>query len=176
MDKKLIYRVLLKVMILIAATFLVYTFTADFMKDRNGADRRESIQIDVTPLKPGQDMRVRWEGRGIIVLKRSKETQRRLRESEADLADPYSRLSRQPEGTEHPLRALNDAYLVAWLPELGPECRMDYKPPGPVSPGRLSNTCTGQNYDLSGRAIGQGRNLDIPEHRWLSPDLLVILR
>lgn len=176
MDRKLIYRVLLKVMILIAATFLVYTFTADFMKGRDDDDQRDSIQVDVTPLAAGQDMRVRWQGQGIIVLSRSKETQRRLREQETGLADPYSRHSRQPEGTEHPLRALNDTYLVAWLPEMGPDCRLDYTPPGPVNPGRLSNTCTGQAYDLSGRAIGQGRNLDIPEHRWLSPGLLVILR
>jgi len=176
MDKKLIYRVLLKFMILIAITFMIYTFSADFMKPNDEANPGDSIQVDVSRLGPGQDMRVRWDGRGIIVLRRSQETQRQLREAKQDLADPYSQQSRQPEGTEHPLRSLRDEFLVAWLPAQAAECRITYIAPSTGQAGRLKNTCSGQTYDLSGRAILTGKNLDIPEHRWLSPELLVILR
>lgn len=176
MDKKLIYRVILKFMILIALTFMIYTFSADFMRPKEEASSRDSIQVDVSRLEPGQDMRVRWDGRGIIVLRRGQETQRQLRETEQDLVDPYSQQSHQPEGTEHPLRSLRDEFLVAWLPNMGADCRMTYIAPSTGKAGSLKNTCSGQTYDLSGRAVLTGKNLDIPEHRWLSPELLVILR
>lgn len=176
MDRKLLYRVLLKFMILIGVTFLVYTFSVDFMGNRDQADQQNSIQIDVGLLGVGQDMRIRWDGRGIIIIRRSPETQRLLRESNQDLADTYSRQSRQPEGTEHPLRSLNDEYLVAWLPELESGCSMDYVQPSLGKPGLLVNSCAGQSYDLAGRALYEGVNLEIPEYRWLSPELLVILR
>lgn len=176
MDRKLLYRVLIKFMIIIGFTFLIYTFTADFVSNREQLGSDDSIKVDVGPLQMGQDMRVRWDGKGVIIIRRSPETQRLLRDSDKDLADPYSRQSRQPEGTEHPLRSLNDEYLVAWLPELKPGCNMYYEQPSLGKPGRLVNSCSGQAYDLSGRAVHQGVNLDIPEYRWLSPERLVILR
>jgi len=176
MDKKLIYRVILKFMILIAVTFMVYTFSADFMKPKDEADPQNSIQVDVSRLGPGQDMRVRWDGRGIIILSRSPETQRQIREAKQDLVDPYSERSRQPEGTEHPLRSLRDEFLVAWLPDMSADCSIDYIAPSLGKAGGLKNSCSGQAYDLSGRAMLMGENLDIPNHRWLSPELLVILR
>jgi Rieske Fe-S protein len=176
MDRKLLYRVLIKFMVIIGFTFLIYTFTSDFMSNREQGDADDSIKVDVGPLQIGQDMRVRWDGKGIIIIRRSPETQRLLRESEKDLADPYSRQSHQPEGTEHPLRSLNDEYLVAWLPKLESGCSMNYEQPSLGKPGRLVNSCDGQAYDLAGRALHQGVNLDIPKYRWLSPELLVILR
>jgi Rieske Fe-S protein len=176
MDRKLLYRVLIKFMVIIGFTFIIYTFTADFISNREKLDSDDSIKVDVGPLKTGQDMRVRWDGKGIIIIRRSPETQRLLRESDKDLADPYSRQSHQPEGTEHPLRSLNDEYLVAWLPKLEAGCSMDFEPPSLGKPGRLVNSCSGQSYDLAGRALLQGVNLDIPQYRWLSPELLVILR
>jgi Rieske Fe-S protein len=178
-DKKLLYRSLLKILIAVGLSFVVYAFVADYVTETDKKPDEDYIQVDIGPLGRGQDMRVRWDGRSLIILNRSVETIKHLRSSTEGLTDPYSNLSRQPDFAQHPLRSSRDDFLIAWLPASPAGCGFEYEPRVEARTGYLLDTCTGNQYDLSGRQFGEagkGKNLDIPEYRWLGPDVVVIFK
>jgi Rieske Fe-S protein len=178
-DKKLLYRSLLKVLIAIGLSFVVYAFVADYVQETDPKPDEDFIQVDIGPLGQGQDMRVRWDGRNLLILNRSIQTIEHLRASNEGLADPYSTRNRLPEFAQHPLRSSRDDFLIAWLPASHADCGFSYQPRQEGRVGYLLDTCTGNQYDLSGRIFGEagsGRNLDIPEYRWLGPDMVVIFK
>jgi Rieske Fe-S protein len=178
-DKKLFYRSLLKILIAVGLSFVVYAFVADYVKETDPRPDEDFIQVDIGPLGRGQDMRVRWGGRNLLILNRSIETIEDLRSSVDGLADPYSTRNRLPDFAQHPLRSSRDDFLIAWLPESPEGCGFEYQPRDEARLGYLIDSCTGNQYDLSGRIFGEagrGRNLDIPEYRWLGPDVVVIFK
>jgi hypothetical protein len=179
LDRRLLYRAIVKLMIAIGLSFVIYAFVAEYvdMSDTGRVD--ETIRVDVRGLVPNSDMRVRWNGAGLIIVHRSPHTIRQLRENPGKLSDPYSRRSKQPEFAGHQLRSLEDEYLVAWLPEPATGCTTLLVPAGLTQPGQIVNSCSGQAWDFSGRAFadtGEAPNLEIPEHRWMTPTEIVIFR
>lgn len=179
LDRRLLYRTVVKLMIAIGLSFVIYAFVADYVDMSDTGQVEETIRVDVRGLQPNSDMRVRWNGAGLIVIHRSPHTIRQLREAPGKLSDPYSKRSRQPEFAEHQLRSLEDEYFVAWLPEPATGCTILLVPAGLAQPGKLVNSCSGQAWDFSGRALadtGEAPNLEIPEHRWMTPTEIVIFR
>ena len=178
-DKKLLYRSLLKILIAVGLSFVVYAFVADYLTETDKQPDEDFIQIDIGPLCGGQDMRVRWDGRSLIILNRSIKSIEHLRASVDGLADPYSIRSRQPDFAEHPLRSSRDDFFIAWLPASPADCGFSYQPRVEAGTGYLLDACTGNQYDLSGRFFGEsgsGQNLEVPEYRWLGPDVVVIFK
>jgi len=179
LDRRLLYRTIVKLMIAIGLSFVIYAFVADYIDMADTGQVDETIRVDVSGLEPNQDMRVRWDGRGLIVIHRNQHTIRQLREEPGKLRDPYSRDSNQPEYAEHPLRSLEDEYLVAWLPQPASGCTFMLIPAGLAQAGQIVNSCSGQAWDFAGRAFsdtGESGNLDIPEYRWVTPAEMIIFR
>ena len=61
-DKKLLYRSLLKILVAIGLSLVVYAFVADYVQETDPRPDEDFIQVDIGPLGQGQDMRVRWDG------------------------------------------------------------------------------------------------------------------
>ncbi len=180
MDRKLLYRSLMKIMVLLALTFIFYGFLEDYLRQQQG-ETRDHVVVDVGHLPPGGELRVRWDGRGYLILHRTPQTLRHLREHDEGLLDPYSEHSLQPEWATNPLRSARPEYLVVMAPSFPghPDCPLRYRPPGPDGAGRLIAECNGAQYDLAGRAIegtAATGNLVVPEYRWQTPQQLVLLR
>ncbi|RMG55306.1 MAG: hypothetical protein D6717_08235 [Gammaproteobacteria bacterium] len=180
MDRKLLYRSLMKIMVLLALTFIFYAFLEDWLAQQQTEERDHAV-VDVTMLEPGAEMRVRWDGKGYLILHRTPQMIRHLRSHEEGLLDPYSERSLQPEWAQNPLRSARPEYLVVMVPSFPGqgECPLRYQPPGPDGAGRLMAECNGAAYDLAGRAISGTAargNLVVPEYHWQTPVQLVILR
>jgi ubiquinol-cytochrome c reductase iron-sulfur subunit len=125
---------------------------------------------------------VEWPGRPVWILKRTPEMLQRLPAAEPLLSNPRSAVgSQQPEYARNATRSIEPEVLVtvALCTHLG--CIPTYYPaPDSVQPGWLGGfycPCHGSKFDLAGRVYRGSpapTNLEIPPHRYLSPEVLLI--
>lgn len=128
-----------------------------------------SIEIDLSPMIPGQRITVKWRGQPVFVERRTAETIAALKDSfTADLKDP--------ETDEE--RTLNPEYLVV----VGVCTHLGCVPLGQEEIadrggwGGWFCPCHGSHYDQSGR-IRKGpapRNLAVPPYEFMQSDVLQI--
>ena len=141
------------------------------------------VQVALHGLKPGQIMKVQWRGQTIGVLRRSQETIDLLPEVDADLRDPQSQESEQPQFAQNEARALNGEYLVVnmhcthlgcvpqLVPEVGPQPFEENWKGGFFCP------CHKSKFDMAGRVykgVPAPANLRIPPYSFLDDRTLVI--
>lgn len=136
------------------------------------------IDVDLSPVKPGQQITVVWRGRPIWVLHRTADELKTL-QSKPDtglLRDPNSTNFQQPKYAQNWHRSIKPEWLVlvGICTHLG--CVPNFKPEG--SPGMPSDwlggyfcPCHGSKYDLSGRVfagVPAPYNLPVPPYNFLS--------
>ena len=141
------------------------------------------VQVSLHGLKPGQIMKVQWRGQTIGVLRRTRETIDLLPEVDADLRDPESLESEQPQFAQNEARALNDEYLVVNMhcthlgcvpqvvPQVGPQPFDDNWKGGFFCP------CHKSKFDMAGRVykgVPAPANLRIPPYSFLDDRTLII--
>ena len=136
-----------------------------------------SIEVDLSPVKEGQAITVRWRGKPVFVRNRSKEEITKAVEVKvADLVDPSARndmlpektpatdLNRTKKGKENWLILVGICTHLGCIPKgqsLG-DARGDY--------GGWLCPCHGSHYDTCGR-IRKGpapRNLEVPTYEFVS--------
>ncbi len=140
--------------------------------------------IDLTKIEPGQMLsNIFWRKQPIYVVRRTPEMLATLGVLEADLKDPKSDKSDQPEYAKNDARALNPEFLVliATCTHLGclPKTRFT---PGDASvmanwQGGFFCPCHGSKFDMSGRVFAgspASANLVIPPHSFEGDNKLVI--
>jgi ubiquinol-cytochrome c reductase iron-sulfur subunit len=140
--------------------------------------------IDLTKIEPGQMLsNLFWRKQPIYVVRRTPEMLASLSALEADLKDPKSEKSEQPEYARNDARALNPEFLVliATCTHLGclPKTRFT---PGDASvmanwPGGFFCPCHGSKFDMSGRVFAgspASANLVIPPYSFEGENKLVI--
>jgi len=143
------------------------------------------VEADISALAPGEQMIVEWQGKPVWVVHRTKEMMASLKKDEAELADPNSKRSIQPEYCD------NDARARAEKPEMlvvvGICTHLGCSPVAKFTPGDPSMgatwaggffcPCHGSRFDLSARVFKNfpaPENLPVPRYTYLSGSKLLI--
>jgi len=142
------------------------------------------VDIDISRIDQGAMITVRWRGRPVWVLRRTKDQLKVLQDSSLlkRLKDPDSQEPQQfGEKVVNWNRSLKPEYLVVVgiCTHLG--CVPDYRPEiapedlGPAWPGGFYCPCHGSRYDLSGRVFDHmpaPLNLPVPPYYFKEDEVL----
>lgn len=133
------------------------------------------VSQDLSKLEAGQMIVVKYRGKPIFIVKRTKEMMDNLSKVESSLADPKSEASLQPDYCKNNTRSKDNSEVLVCegvCTHLG--CAPSYRPDvgaadlgGSSWVGGFLCPCHGSKYDLAGRVYsGQPapRNLPIPEY------------
>lgn len=133
------------------------------------------VSQDLSKLEAGQMIVVKYRGKPIFLVKRTKEMMDNLSKVESSLADPKSEGSLQPDYCKNNSRSKDNSEVLVCegvCTHLG--CAPSYRPDvgaadlgGSSWVGGFLCPCHGSKYDLAGRVYsGQPapRNLPIPEY------------
>mgnify|MGYP002660422904 FL=1 len=133
------------------------------------------VSQDLSKLEAGQMIVVKYRGKPIFIVKRTKEMMDNLSKVESSLADPKSEDSLQPDYCKNNTRTKDNSEVLVCegvCTHLG--CAPNYRPEvgaadlgGSSWVGGFLCPCHGSKYDLAGRVYsGQPapRNLPIPEY------------
>lgn len=141
----------------------------------------EPIKIDISSLKPRDQLTIPWRGMPIWVIMRDQEMLGSLEKVTNELRDPLSDQDQQPEYCKNTHRSIKPELFVAIgiCTHLG--CVPTYRPDvASVTPDWLGGfycPCHGSKYDISGRVyqnVPAPLNLKIPRHMYLSATEIVI--
>jgi ubiquinol-cytochrome c reductase iron-sulfur subunit len=141
------------------------------------------VRADISKLEPGQMIRVKWRGKPVWLVRRTDEMLESLATLVPELRDPDSVEPMQPEYAQNEFRSIRPEVLVTVgiCTHLG--CSPTYRPDvgaadlGADWLGGFFCPCHGSRFDLAGRVykgVPAPLNLEIPPHRYLSDDELVI--
>ncbi|HEV2300736.1 MAG TPA: ubiquinol-cytochrome c reductase iron-sulfur subunit [Stellaceae bacterium] len=137
------------------------------------------VDIDVSPLKPGQQLLVTWRSRPIFIVRRTPAQLKILQEAPDTslLSDPNSAVEQQPPYARNWHRSIKPEYLVlvgicthlGCIPKFRPQVGGDL---GANWPGGYFCPCHGSKYDLSGRVfsgVPAPYNLPVPPYTFTGP-------
>jgi ubiquinol-cytochrome c reductase iron-sulfur subunit len=134
------------------------------------------IDVDLSPVEPGQQIQVTWRGRPIFIARRTPAELKMLQEPKDEdlLSDPQSTVNQQPPYARNWHRSVNPEYLVlvGICTHLG--CIPKFEPQlggflGSSWPGGYFCPCHGSKYDLSGRVfagVPAPYNLPVPPYHF----------
>lgn len=136
------------------------------------------IDIDLTPIQPGQQIIVLWRSRPTFILHRTPEQAKTLQSPDTtdQLRDPDSVELQQPNYAKNWARSIKPDYLVivGICTHLGCIPRFEPTPGGDLGPSWLGGyfcPCHGSRYDLSGRVF-QGvpapYNMPVPPYHYVN--------
>ncbi|MGH8696114.1 MAG: ubiquinol-cytochrome c reductase iron-sulfur subunit [Burkholderiales bacterium] len=143
------------------------------------------VEADISALAPGEQMIVEWQGKPVWVVRRTPEMLASLKTDEAELADPLSKRSDQPEYARNEWRAREEKrdvlVVVGICTHLGCSPTSKFAPGDPSMgadwPGGFLCPCHGSKFDLSGRVFANfpaPDNLPVPRYMYLSDAKLLI--
>lgn len=141
----------------------------------------EPIKVDISSLKPRQQLTVPWRGMPIWFIYRDQAMLDSLPKLDTTLRDPLSEQDQQPEYCKNLHRSIKPEILIAIgiCTHLG--CVPTYRPDvASVSPDWLGGfycPCHGSKYDLAARVykdVPAPLNLKIPRHMYVTDTLITI--
>lgn len=139
------------------------------------------IEVDISSLKPEQQLTVVWRGKPIWIIRRTQQMLDNLPKLDAKLRDPNSEEDQQPPYATNIARAIKPEFFVAIgiCTHLG--CIPTYRPDiGSISPDWLGGfycPCHGSLYDLAGRVyknVPAPKNLEIPPYGYISDSRIIV--
>jgi len=141
------------------------------------------VEVDISNLQPGERLIKAWQGKPVWILRRTKEMLEDIASQDADVRDPASDASAQPDYAKNEYRAREDEYLIV----LGVCTHLGCSPKFVLKDGDNQPTedwkggffcpCHGSRFDLAGRVfkgVPAPTNLVVPPYKFLSPSLLLI--
>lgn len=147
------------------------------------------VEVDISQLRPGEEMTVAWRGKPAWVLNRTDEMLANVVKADAMVADPTSQKTYSmplPDYCRNKYRSRrehrNILVLIGICTHLGcsPSARFQAgaQPNLPKNwPGGWLCPCHGSTFDLAGRVFKNKpapQNLDVPRYMFLSATRLVI--
>jgi ubiquinol-cytochrome c reductase iron-sulfur subunit len=143
------------------------------------------VDVDLSPVKPGQQITIAWRGRPVWILHRTDDELKML-QSPQDvglLRDANSTAYQQPKYAQNWHRSIKPewAVLVGICTHLG--CIPNFEPLGGASsmgpgwPGGYFCPCHGSKYDLAGRVfagVPAPYNLPVPPYNFIADNKLRI--
>jgi ubiquinol-cytochrome c reductase iron-sulfur subunit len=163
----------------IGAASAIWPFIASMNPSADVIAAGAPVDIDLSPVKPGQQLLVTWRSRPIFIVNRTP-AQLKMLEAPQDtglLRDPDSAVEQQPPYAKNWHRSIKPEYLVlvgicthlGCIPKFRPEAGGDL---GANWPGGYFCPCHGSKYDLSGRVfagVPAPYNLPVPPYHFTSP-------
>lgn len=141
------------------------------------------VKVNISKIEPGQQIVAEWRGQPVFIVHRTEEMLAALPKINAELADPSSQASVQPEYVNPEARSIKPEILVlvGLCTHLG--CSPSFRPE--VAPADLGAQwvggyfcpCHGSRYDLAGRVYKSQPaplNLPVPPHSYESADVIVL--
>jgi ubiquinol-cytochrome c reductase iron-sulfur subunit len=167
----------------VGAAFVAVPFLASWRPSARAKAMGAPVEVDISKLEPGAMVKVEWRGKAIFVVNRTPQMLAQLEGVDAQLRDPGSDESEQPEFAKNPARAMKPEYLVlvGVCTHLG--CApLDKFAQGDVTvaadwPGGFFCPCHGSKFDMSGRVfkdVPAPTNLPVPPYRFLSDTRILI--
>jgi len=141
------------------------------------------VEVDISHLKPGERMIVKWQGKPVWILRRDQTMLSDIASLDDEVRDPASEEDQQPKYATNEVRSIKPEYLVVIgiCTHLG--CSPNYVTKDDA--GNLGNDwkggffcpCHGSRFDLAGRVfkgVPAPYNLIVPPHKYIAPDRLLI--
>ncbi len=158
-------------------------FVASMMPSERARAAGAPVEVDLSKIAPGQLEIVEWRGKPVWVMRRTKEMLASLKKVEAQLTDPASEASEQPQYAENEFRSRNPELMVmeGVCTHLG--CSPQPRPAeakaemGGDWVGGFYCPCHGSKFDYAGRVFRGApapTNLKVPPYTLLSDTTLVI--
>ena len=139
------------------------------------------IKIDISGMKPRDQLTVPWRGMPIWVIRRDPEMLGSLEKLTDTLRDPLSEQDQQPDYCKNIHRSIKPEFFVSIgiCTHLGcvPTYRPDVASVAPDWLGGFFCPCHGSKYDLAGRVykdVPAPLNLKIPNHMYTSDTEILI--
>jgi ubiquinol-cytochrome c reductase iron-sulfur subunit len=163
--------------------FALVPFVSSMQPSAKARAAGAPVRADISKLEPGQMIRVKWRGKPVWLVKRTDEMLESLATLVPELRDPDSVEPMQPEYAQNEFRSIRPEILVTVgiCTHLG--CSPTYRPDvgaadlGADWLGGFFCPCHGSRFDLAGRVykgVPAPLNLEVPPHRYLSDNELVI--
>ena len=141
------------------------------------------VEVDISDLKPGEKITVKWQGKPVWILRRSEKSLTDLEILDSQVRDPDSSVEQQPDYAKNEYRSRMGEYLVVigLCTHLG--CSPTYTPVdeqhnlGPEWKGGFFCPCHGSSFDLAGRVfkgVPAPANLIVPPYQFLSDTRILI--
>ena len=141
------------------------------------------VEVDISKLEPGQATRVKWQGKPVIVVRRTEASLAAIKQLDDKVRDPQSLEEQQPEYATNEYRSIKPEYLVlvSICTHLG--CAPSYRPEvapadlGPEWQGGFFCPCHGSRFDLAGRvyaSVPAPTNLVVPPHKYLADGRILV--
>lgn len=161
----------------VAAAGFAWPFLDSLNRPDADAAAAAPVEVDLSPLAPGQQVVVVWGGRPVFVVRRGPQTLARLQQPELvrRLRDPGSTVHQQPAYAANWHRSIVAEYgvLLGVCTHLG--CVPRFRP-APESqgdwPGGYACPCHGSRFDLAGRVLSGSPalyNLPVPPYAMIGP-------
>ena len=165
----------------VGAIFVATPFVKSFKPSRRAKAVGAPVDIDLSTIEPGALKVVKWRGKPIWILRRTKQMTQSLSLVTDLLADPTSTQSKQPEYAKNQARSSNDEWLVAVgiCTHLG--CSPVFRPDvaaedmGKDWQGGFFCPCHGSKFDLAGRVyknMPAPTNLTVPPYSFIDDNTL----
>lgn len=171
------------VMGVVGAAYVAVPFLASWQPSARAKAAGAPVEVDIGKLEMGALLRVKWRGKPVWIVRRTKEMVDTLPTLNEVLRDPDSKESEQPSYCMNELRSQKAEYFVGVgiCTHLG--CSPTYRPE--VAPADLGAEwkggffcpCHGSRFDLAGRVyagVPAPLNLVIPPHQYLAATQLLI--
>jgi len=168
----------------VGAGFVLVPFISSMQPSAKARAAGAPVRADISKLKTGQMIRVKWRGKPVWIVNRTDSTIEILPTLDDQLRDPESIESIQPPYAQNELRSIKPEILVliGICTHLG--CSPTYRPDvgaadlgGDEWKGGFFCPCHGSRFDLAGRVykgVPAPLNLDVPPHRYLSEDEILV--
>jgi ubiquinol-cytochrome c reductase iron-sulfur subunit len=163
--------------------FALVPFVSSMQPSAKARAAGAPVRADISKLKPGQMIRVKWRGKPVWLVSRTDEMLASLSKLTPKLRDPDSVEPMQPEYAQNEYRSIKPELLVTVgiCTHLG--CSPTYRPDVGAADlggdwlGGFFCPCHGSRFDLAGRVysgVPAPLNLEVPPYRFLSDNELVI--
>jgi ubiquinol-cytochrome c reductase iron-sulfur subunit len=167
----------------VGAALAAVPFVASFQPSERAKAIGAPVEEDISKLDPGQMTTVKWRGKPVWIVRRTKDQLDSLAAVEEKLRDPDSKVAQQPPYAENLFRSIKPEYLVlvGLCTHLG--CSPTYRPEvapsdlGPQWKGGFFCPCHGSRFDMSGRVyagVPAPTNLEVPPYKFLGDSRIII--
>jgi ubiquinol-cytochrome c reductase iron-sulfur subunit len=163
----------------IGGVFAAVPFVAAWSPSDRAKAIGAPVDIDISKLEAGQAMVAKWQGKPVVIVRRTEASLANIKKLDDQMRDPQSEnVDQQPGYATNEYRSIKSEVLVAvgLCTHLG--CAPTYNAPPAVNsgePGGFFCPCHGSRFDLAGR-VYQGvpapTNLLVPPHKYLSESLI----
>ena len=169
----------------VGAAYTAVPFIASWAPSARARAIGAPVQVDYGKLEPGMLMRVKWRGKPVWIVKRTKEALASLKAVEGSLRDPGSAEDQQPSYVDSKTRSISPEILVlvgicthlGCSPTMVKARAADTFNLGDDWQGGFYCPCHGSKFDFAGRvykSVPAPTNLEVPPHHFVGESGLVI--